>query len=67
MYAGSPELLASVSAEIWNHSATAIASVASLPLSDVSLEQTETFISRVGDYAYYIATPRRVAYGPQRG
>lgn len=59
MYAGSPELLASVSAEIWNHSATAIASVASLPLSDVSLEQTETFISRVGDYAYYIA--RRAA------
>ncbi len=59
MYAGSPELLAAVSAEIWNHSATAIASVASLPLSDVSLEQTETFISRVGDYAYYIS--RRAA------
>ena len=59
MYAGSPELLASVSAEIWNHSAAAIASVASLPLSDVSLEQTETFITRAGDYAYYIA--RRAA------
>ena len=59
MYAGSPELLASVSAEIWNHSAAAIASMASLPLSDVSLEQTETFISRVGDYTYYIT--RRAA------
>ncbi len=59
MYAGSPELLASVSAEIWNHSAAAIASIASLPLSDVSLEQTETFISRAGDYAYYMA--RRAA------
>ena len=59
MYAGSPELLAAVSAEIWNHSAAAIASIASLPLSDVSLEQTETFISRAGDYAYYIS--RRAA------
>ena len=59
MYAGSPELQAAVSAEIWNHSAAAIASIASLPLSDVSLEQTETFISRAGDYAYYIS--RRAA------
>jgi germination protein YpeB len=54
VYAGSPELMASVSAEIWNDSASAIAATAALPLSEISLEKTQSFISRAGDYANYL-------------
>ncbi|MBE6936191.1 MAG: hypothetical protein E7458_06755 [Ruminococcaceae bacterium] len=58
-YAASPELMTAVSLEIWDHSAAAIAAIAALPLSDISLEQTETFIAQAGDYAAYLA--RRAA------
>ena len=75
-YAVSPELMTAVSIEIWDHSVAAIASIAALPLTDISLEKTETFIAQAGDYAAYLArhaaadaAPRgcRLVCGGRRG
>lgn len=43
-----------MAADIWKESQLASAALASLPLGDRRLEQVETYISQVGDYAYYL-------------
>lgn len=43
-----------LAADIWMESQLAAAALSSLPLGDQRLEQTETYISQVGDYAYYL-------------
>ena len=46
--------------DIWKESQLAAAALSSLPLGDRRLEQVETYISQVGDYAYYLM--RNAAY-----
>lgn len=43
-----------IAADIWKESHLAAAALSSLPLNDRRLEQVETYISQVGDYAYYL-------------
>ncbi len=43
-----------LAADVWKESQTATAALASLPLGDKRLEQVETYIAQVGDYAYYL-------------
>lgn len=43
-----------MAADIWKESQLASAALASLPLGDRRLEQIETYLSQVGDYAYYL-------------
>jgi len=50
-----------IAADIWMDSQLASAALSSLPLGDQRLEQTETYITQVGDYAYYLL--RNGAYG----
>jgi hypothetical protein len=56
LYVTSPQLLAAISSEIWSDSAKAWAALGALPSGDQPYEQTQTFISRAGDYAYYLAS-----------
>ncbi len=55
VYATSPELAASVCAEIFGKAMTAQMSLGVLPFSTYELEQTAGFISRVGDYAFALS------------
>ena len=41
-----------MAADIWMESQLASAALSALPLGDQRLEQTETYIAQVGDYAY---------------
>ena len=50
-----------MAADIWMESRLASEALSSLPLGDRRLEQTETYIAQVGDYAYYLM--RNSAYG----
>ncbi len=50
-----------MAADIWMESQLASEALSSLPLGDQRLEQTETYIAQVGDYAYYLL--RSGAYG----
>lgn len=43
-----------LAADVWKESQLASAALASLPLGDQRLEQVETYISQIGDYAYYL-------------
>ena len=43
-----------LAADVWSESLLASAALSSLPLGDQRLEQVETYISQVGDYAYYL-------------
>lgn len=43
-----------MAADIWKESQLASAALSSLPLGDRRLDQVETYISQVGDYAYYL-------------
>ncbi len=49
-----------LAANVWKESQTATAALAALPLGDQRLEQIETYIAQVGDYAYYLM--RSTAY-----
>ena len=49
-----------LASDIWKESQLAAAALSSLPLGDQRLEQVETYISQVGDYAYYLM--RNAAY-----
>ncbi len=51
----SPEHFASVSAELSRQSAAAKECLSQLPLSDISLDNTEKFLSQVGDYSFYLS------------
>ena len=50
-----------MAADIWMESQLAAEALSSLPIGDRRLEETETFIAQVGDYAYYLL--RNGAYG----
>lgn len=50
-----------MAADIWMESQLAAEALSALPLGDRRLEQTETFIAQIGDYAYYLL--RNGAYG----
>ena len=50
-----------MAADIWKESQLATAALSSLPLGDQRLDRVETYISQVGDYAYYLL--RNSAYG----
>lgn len=43
-----------LAADVWKESQLASAALSALPLGDRRLEQIETYISQVGDYAYYL-------------
>ena len=60
-YAYTPELLASISAEIWQETEAARAALSRLPESSVPLENTCRFIAQAGDYAFYLM--KRAASG----
>ena len=49
-----------LAADIWKESQVASSALSSLPLRDRRLEQVETYLSQVGDYAYYLM--RTAAY-----
>ena len=49
-----------LAADVWKESQLAAAALSVLPLGDRRLEQVETYISQVGDYAYYLM--RNAAY-----
>ena len=50
-----------MAADIWMESKLASAALSALPLGDQRLEQAETYIAQVGDYAYYLL--RNGVYG----
>lgn len=50
-----------MAADIWMECQLASEALSALPLGDRRLEQTETYIAQVGDYAYYLM--RNSAYG----
>jgi len=60
-YAYTPELLASISAEIWQEAEAARAALSRLPESNAPLENTCRFIAQAGDYAFYLM--KRAASG----
>ncbi len=49
-----------LAADVWKESQVATSALAALPLGDERLEQVETYIAQVGDYAYYLM--RAAAY-----
>ena len=51
----SPAHFAAISSELSRQSAAAKECLSQLPLSDVSLEKTEKFLSQVGDYSFYLS------------
>ena len=60
-YAYTPELLASISAEIWQETEAARAALSRLPENNAPLENTCRFIAQAGDYAFYLM--KRAASG----
>ena len=55
LLANSPAHFASISAELSRQSAAAKECLSQLPLSEVSLDNTEKFLSQVGDYSFYLS------------
>lgn len=53
-YTTTPALMASISAEIWREASNAKTNISELPLSNTELDNTNKFISQVGDYAFYL-------------
>ncbi|MBS7297539.1 MAG: germination protein YpeB [Eubacteriales bacterium] len=51
----SPEHFASISAELSRQSAAAKECLSQLPVSEISLDKTEKFLSQVGDYSFYLS------------
>lgn len=51
----SPAHFAEISAELSRQSAAAKECIAQLPLASVSLDNTEKFLSQVGDYSFYLS------------
>lgn len=59
VFATSPPLAASLCTEIYGKAMSAQLALGRMPFSNVTLEQTSTFVSRVGDYA--LSLSRRAA------
>ena len=51
----SPQYFASISAELSRQCAAAKECLSQLPLSEISLDNTEKFLSQVGDYSFYLS------------
>lgn len=51
----SPQYFTSISAELSRQCAAAKECLSQLPLSEVSLDKTEKFLSQVGDYSFYLS------------
>lgn len=55
MYAGTPAMLSSLSGKLWTDSSSAKNSLGQLPVGDISLQNTNKFLSQVGDYSVSLA------------
>jgi len=55
MLVSSPAQMASISGELFRQTSAAKACLGQLPLSEVQLENTEKFLSQVGDYTYVLS------------
>ncbi len=62
-YATTGPIITSLCAEIFRESSSSIAALSQLPVSELNLENTAKFLSRTGDYAYYIS--KKVSRGEQ--
>ncbi len=63
MYTGTSGQLSMVSSRLWKESAAAKSALSSLPISELSLEKTNRFLSQAGDYAMYLS--RKSARGEE--
>ena len=61
LYATSPSMVCAVCTDVFGKSMSAQQALGELPFSDYGLEQTSSFISKVGDYAYLLS--RKAAGG----
>ncbi|NLZ47017.1 MAG: germination protein YpeB [Clostridiales bacterium] len=55
IYSGTPEMLQELSAKLWRESGSAKAALAQLPVQELQLENTNKFLSQVGNYALSIS------------
>ncbi len=55
MLISSPSQMASISGELFRQTSAAKACLGQLPISEVQLENTEKFLSQVGDYTYMLS------------
>lgn len=55
MLVSSPAQMASISGELFRETSAAKACLGQLPISEIRLENTEKFLSQVGDYTYVLA------------
>lgn len=62
-YATTAPIITSLCAEIFRESSLSTAALSQLPVSELNLENTAKFLSRTGDYAYYIS--KKVSRGEQ--
>ncbi len=53
-YVNAPSLMTSILAEIWREASDAKINISELPISNIELDNTNKFISQVGDYAFYL-------------
>ncbi len=55
MLVSSPEQMASISSELFRQTSAAKACLGQLPISEIQLENTEKFLSQVGDYSFMLS------------
>ena len=55
MLISSPSQMASISGELFRETSAAKACLGQLPISEIQLENTEKFLSQVGDYTYMLS------------
>ncbi len=55
MYVGTPELLTSLSTNLWKSSSNAKMSLSQLPVEFLNLSEVYKYLSQVGEYAIYIS------------
>ena len=55
LYATSPQVMAAVCTDVYQKSQAAQAAIGQLPVDEYDLEETASFITRVGDYAFTLS------------
>lgn len=55
LYSGTPEMLEKLSTQLWRDASIAKSALSQLPVSDLQLEQTNRFLSQIGNYALSIS------------
>ena len=55
MLVSSPSQMASISSELFRQTSAAKACLGQLPISEIQLENTEKFLSQIGDYTYVLS------------